>query len=129
MNKVELQGVVDRIESKTVGDKKVTTFTVKVVTQMNDREFTNYVPVEIWRELNGIRNGEDVRVEGKFSTTSWDNPQGGKSYKSFVSAFRVYSIRRLDLQEKSISDYESLRPQMGNVSTIDYQNDSPEDIF
>lgn len=99
---------------------------------MNNREFTDYVPVEIWRELNNLQSGDDVRVEGKFATTSWDNQSGGKSYKSFVVAYKVFKMIRLDGDSYDTGGYEQNFPSNSKGRTAEFYSSlsgSPEEIF
>ncbi len=135
MNKVELQGKVDRLNINRVGEKMKSSFTVVIKKVFNNREFTDYVPVEIWKNLSGLENGDEVRVEGSFTTQSWDNKEGGKSYKSLVVAYRVFRVIPLGENDytKSEPEYSTQSNYKNNGNSGDrfeYNSDSsPEDIF
>jgi single-stranded DNA-binding protein len=149
MNKVELHGTVDRLEVKKINDKVLTSFTVIVKTIRENREFSNYIPVDVWKSLE-ISNGDFVRVEGSFSTKSWDNQSGGKNYKSFVNGFMVFKMTKADIHNNDdstviteSSDLDKLDPvfakkslQKGNLTNANKYTESfsefsenPEDIF
>jgi len=146
MNKVELHGTVDRLEVKKINEKFLTTFTVVVKSVRDNREFSNYIPVECWKSLE-ISNGDFVRVEGSFSTKSWENQSGVKIYKSFVMGFNIFKMTKTEYQnsspeedgtnldtldpvfaKKSSPNYKESRAKEMSESYIDY-NSNPEDIF
>lgn len=135
MNKVELQGKVDRVKVLKVGEKSKTSFTVVIKKVYNNREFTDYVPVEAWKNLS-LENGEEVRVEGSFTTQSWEGKDGNKLYKSIVNATRVYRVSQV-LEDNDFQKIESEYSSQSNYKSngnggvrFEYNGEeSPEDIF
>ena len=99
LNKVFLIGRLTRDpETKsTAGGQTVCTFGLATNRVWTDRETgkknerVEYHNIVLWRKLADtaaqfLRKGSLVLIEGRLQTTSWDDPSGGKRYRTEIVA-------------------------------------------
>lgn len=96
MNDVKLFGSLPRdvMFSKVGVDKCKAQFTVKTVRKFKDKEFTSYVPCVAWGDNATLleqygKKDTQVLVEGSINTTTYDDKDGKKVYKTEVNADSV----------------------------------------
>lgn len=78
----------------TPSGSKVATFSIAVTEKIKDKdgnpkEITEWVNIVLWRRQAEIaeqylRKGSQIYIEGKLQTTSWDDQNGQKRYKTEV---------------------------------------------
>lgn len=91
-NRVTILGNVGSIVTRQAGNAQVCEFSVAITEKTKNGEKTEWVPVVAWDKLAEVasaylRKGSPVLVEGKFTTRSWEDKNGGgKRYKTEVTA-------------------------------------------
>jgi len=97
VNKVILVGrLIKDPELKTVGDTTVTEFTIatneRFTTKSGEKkEETEFHSIVYWGKAGEVINsyvkkGDEIYIEGKTKTRTWDNDQGVTQYKKEVIA-------------------------------------------
>lgn len=103
LNKVQIIGNLGRDpEVRMVGESKVANFSVAVTEKFNNRngekqEKTEWINVVFWGKLAEIaeqylKKGSSVYVEGKMETSSWEDNDGNKKYKTEVRGFSMQML-------------------------------------
>jgi single-strand DNA-binding protein len=73
----------------TAGNLKVAEFSIAVNEKYKDKESVEFINIVLWKGLADIaerylKKGASIYIQGKFKTRSWDNKDGGKSYKTEI---------------------------------------------
>lgn len=108
MNKVLLTGRLTRdpeLRSLASG-KNVTTFTVATPEWRDGRELTEYTAIVVWDRLAEIAGtylgkGQQVAIEGRLQTRSWDDDRGVRHWKTEVVASQIEMLtgrRKKDME-------------------------------
>lgn len=114
VNKVILIGNVGSTpEFKTLdGGTNVATFSLATSEKWKEksgeqREQTEWHNIVVWRQLADIvskyvNKGDQIYIEGKITTRSWEGKDGGKVYKTEIQCdtLRMLSSRRGDSPQK-----------------------------
>jgi single-strand DNA-binding protein len=135
VNKVLLTGRLTRdpeMRSLASG-KSVTTFTVASNEFIGGgREKAEYHPVVTWDRLAEIAGtylgkGQQVAIEGRLQTRSWDDDRGARHWKTEVVAAHVEMLsgrRKKDYEAQQAAD--SLARQAGATDDADPAEPIPE---
>jgi single-strand DNA-binding protein len=89
-NRVTILGNIGNLVTRQAGNANVCEFSVAVTEKTKNGEKTEWVPCVAWDKLADIassylRKGSPVLVDGKFTTRSWEDKNGGgKRYKTEV---------------------------------------------
>ncbi len=96
LNRIEIIGNVGKEPEMrfTPSGKPVTSFSVAVNFKSGESELTEWVNIVTWDKLAETCNqyltkGQQVFVEGKLQTRTWDDKEGNKHYKTEVIANKV----------------------------------------
>lgn len=83
--------------------------------QGGDKESVHFVEITAWRELAEacakLVKGDPIMASGRFVTDSWNNRDGGKSFKNKVEANRVEFLVRGSPSNAPTSPKPNTRPQ------------------
>ncbi len=97
----------------TPSGKSVTSFSVAVNSKFGESESTEWFNVVAWDKLAETCNqyltkGQQVFVEGRLQTRSWEDKDGGKHYKTEVIANKVLFLgqRKQEEPEEAKEDTE-----------------------
>ena len=73
-------------ESKTFpSGKKLTKFSLATNYGYGEKKETEWHNIKLWGEKGEmLHKGDRVLLEGRIRYTSWDNKEGGKSYKTII---------------------------------------------
>lgn len=120
LNKVMIIGRVGReVELKTTGTgQKVANFSVAITEKYKDRngtqqEKTEWVNVVIWGPVADIcakylTKGSSVYIEGKLQTTSWEDSNGQKRYKTELNGQVMQMLGgKSDFQQKDTGQHNN----------------------
>ena len=128
MNKVLLTGRLTRdpeMRSLASG-KNVTTFTVASNEFIGGgREKAEYHPVVTWNRLAEIAGaylgkGQQVAIEGRLQTRSWDDERGARHWKTEIVASHVEM-----LSGRRKKDYEAQQAADSLVAQAEHYGDAP----
>jgi len=96
LNRVEIIGNVGKEAEMrfTPSGKPVTSFSVAVNSKYGENESTEWFNIVTWNKLaetcnQYITKGQQVFVEGRLQTRSWEGQDGEKKYRTEVIANRV----------------------------------------
>jgi len=128
LNKVMLIGNLgaDPEMRYTANGSAVTTFRLAVSRSYSGdegrREETEWFTVVTWNKLaellgQHLQKGRKVYVEGRFTTRSWDGPDGQKRYRTEVVANQVLFLDRM--QGSQFSDAGMGLPVGGDLDPDD----------
>ena len=106
LNRIEIIGNCGKAPEMrfTPTGRPVTSFSVAVNSKFNETESTEWFNVITWNKLAETCNqflvkGQQVFVEGRLKTHSWDDKEGVKHYKTEVIASRVLFLgKREDIK-------------------------------
>ena len=115
LNRVEIIGNVgtDPEMRFVPNGNPVVSFSVAVNSKFGETESTEWFSIVAWNKLaetlnQYLKKGQQVFVEGRLQTRSWDDKDGGKHYKTEVIANRVLFLGQHKQSEET-----------GEESTID----------
>ena len=118
----------------TPSGQKVASFSVAVSEKFKDRngqqqEKTEWLNIVIWGRLAEIcesylRKGSKVYLEGKISTSSWDDPQGQKRYKTEVICHSMQMLGGKSDNQATQQVPQSQPPSQNAPSYQSYEDDS-----
>ena len=96
LNRVEIIGNVGREPEMrfTPEGKEVVTFSVAVNSKFGEKETTEWFNIVAWQKLAETCNqylgkGQQVFIEGRLQTRTWEGEDGQKKYKTEVVANKV----------------------------------------
>ena len=96
LNRVEIIGNVGKEAEMrfTPSGKPVTSFSVAVNSKYGENESTEWFNIVTWNKLaetcnQYITKGQQVFVEGRLQTRSWEGQDGEKKYRTEVIANKV----------------------------------------
>ena len=96
LNRIEIIGNVGKEPEMrfTPSGKSVTSFSVAVNSKFGETETTEWFNIVAWNKLaetcnQYLQKGQQVFVEGRLQTRTWDSDDGIKHYKTEVIANRV----------------------------------------
>lgn len=118
LNKVMAIGNVGREPEMryTPNGNAVATFSVACNTKFGEQETTEWFNVEVWKKLAEICNqhlvkGQQVYIEGRLQTDSWDSEEG-KKYRTKVVANTVLFLgQRKSPETPEGGDPEEIDPE------------------
>ena len=95
----------------TPSGKPVTSFSVAVNSKFGETESTEWFSVVAWNKLAETCNqyltkGQQVFVEGRLQTHSWDDKEGVKHYKPEVIANKVLFLGQHKQEEETTTATE-----------------------
>lgn len=117
LNRVEIIGNVGKEPEMrfTPSGKPVTSFSVAVNSKFGETESTEWFSVIAWNKLAETCNqyltkGQQVFVEGRLQTHSWEDNEGAKHYKTEVIANKVLFLgqRKQTEEIQSETDLEDV---------------------
>ena len=78
----------------TKNGKPYCKFTIASSFKNGDKEYTEWVPVQVWGELakscgDYLQKGKRVSIRGRFSTSSYQDGEGKKKYYTQIVAEQV----------------------------------------
>lgn len=116
LNRVEIIGNCGKEPEMrfTPAGKPVTSFSVAVNSKIGESESTEWFSVVAWNKLAETCNqyltkGQQVFVEGRLQTKSWEDKEGTKHYKTEVIANKVLFLgqrKQSESKEESSRDTE-----------------------
>lgn len=82
---------------RKVGEKAVTTLSVATSEKYQDREFTEWHSVVVWGKMaelcaTRLAKGDQVAVEGRLQTRSWEDKDGNKRFKTEILSSHIQFI-------------------------------------
>ncbi len=88
----------------TPSGKPVTSFSVAVNSKFGETESTEWFSIVAWDKLaetcnQYLQKGQQVFVEGRLQTRSWEDKEGQKHYKSEVIANKVLFLGQRKQEE------------------------------
>lgn len=92
VNKVILLGRVGKEpETRSLPNNKVTSFSIATSEKYKDKEVTEWHNIEVWDKLSDIvekyvKKGDNVYIEGKIKTESWEDKDGTKKFRTKIQA-------------------------------------------
>jgi len=115
LNRVEIIGNVGseaEMRFTPVG-KPVTSFRVACNSKFGDKETTEWFSIIAWNKLaetcnQYLQKGQQVFVEGRLQTRTWEGDDGVKHYKTEVVANRVLFLGKRKEGESTESEGEDL---------------------
>ena len=117
LNRIEIIGNIGKEPEMrfTPSGKSVTSFSVAVNSKFGETESTEWFSIVAWDKLAEICNqylkkGQQVFVEGRLQTRTWEDGEGVKHYKTEVIANKVLFLgqRKQDEETKSDKDSEEI---------------------
>lgn len=104
LNRIDLIGNIGRIETKAVGDKKVTSFSLAV---SSGKDETIWFDVKAWAKLSEIceqyvKKGMKVFVSGKLTQRTYENKEKQKVTKFEVVANQVIMLSKVEEKEADL---------------------------
>jgi len=106
LNKVEIIGNVGKEPEMrfTPSGKPVTSFSVAVNSKFGESESTEWFSIVAWNKLAETCNqylskGQQVFVEGRLQTRTWEDNDGQKHYKTEVIANKVLFLGQRKQEE------------------------------
>ena len=113
LNRVEIIGNVGKDPEMrfTPAGKTVTSFSVAVNSKFGETESTEWFSVVAWDKLAETCNqylskGQQVFVEGRLQTRSWEDKEGAKHYKTEIIASKVLFLGQRKQSVESDKDIE-----------------------
>ena len=113
LNRIEIIGNVGKEPEMrfTPSGKPVTSFSVAVNSKFGKQETTEWFSIVAWNKLaetcnQYLQKGQQVFVEGRLQTRTWESNDGIKHYKTEVIANRVLFLgkRKGDEEETNEED-------------------------
>ena len=121
----------------TKNGKPFCKFTIASSFKSGDKEYTEWVPVQVWGELakscgDYLQKGKRVSIRGRFSTSSYQNDEGKKKYYTQIVAEQVAVVLPGGTSSKGdggqgkgnfsqFGEARAERPPMVQSSFSDYQ--------
>ena len=95
----------------TPSGKPVTSFSVAVNSKFGESESTEWFNIVAWDKLaetcnQYLQKGQQVFVEGRFQTHSWEDKEGVKHYKTEVIANKVLFLGQRKQGEETTSEID-----------------------
>ena len=113
LNRVEIIGNVGKEPEmrSTPSGKPVTSFSVAVNSKYGENESTEWFNIVAWNKLAETCNqflskGQQVFVEGRLQTRTWEDNDGGKHYKTEVIANKVLFLGQRKQSEETREELE-----------------------
>ena len=90
----------------------VTSFSVAVNSKFGETESTEWFSIVTWNKLaetcnQYLQKGQQVYVEGRLQTRSWEDKEGAKHYKTEVIANKVLFLGQRKQDEETSEDKDS----------------------
>ncbi len=108
LNRIEIIGNIGKeTEMRFIpSGKAITTFSVAVNEKYGEKETTEWFNIVTWDKLAENCNqyltvGQQVFVEGRLQTRSWDDKDGLKHYKTEIVAHRVLFLGKPNQQKQA----------------------------
>ena len=108
LNRIEIIGNVGKEPEMrfTPSGKPVISFSVAVNSKFGESESTEWFSVVAWDKLaetcnQYLEKGQQVFVEGRLQTRSWEDKEGIKHYKTEIIANKVLFLGQRKQAEKS----------------------------
>jgi len=100
----------------TPSGKPVTSFSVATNEKFGDNDHTEWFSIVVWNKLAETCNqyltkGQQVYVEGRLQTRSWEGDDGVKHYKTEVIANRVLFLGQRKQAEESTNEPTEIDPE------------------
>ncbi len=123
LNRVEIIGNVGKeaeMRFTPIG-KPVASFSVAVNSKFGETESTEWFNIVTWNKLaetcnQYITKGQQVFVEGRLQTHSWEDKDGVKHYKTEIIATRVLFLgQRKDAREETTTGQQVDTPELENI--------------
>jgi len=116
LNKVFIIGNVGKEPEMrfTPSGKPVTSFTVATNEKFGNNDHTEWFSIITWNKLaetcnQFLQKGQQVFVEGRLQTRSWEDNDGGKHYKTEIIANKVLFLgQRKQGESQEETDSEEL---------------------
>ena len=96
----------------TTNGKPVTNFSVATSEKVGESEHTEWFKIVVWGKQAETTNqyltkGSLVMVEGRLRTSSWEDTEGNRKYKTEIIANRVLFLDKKKVGEDIIDPWDS----------------------
>lgn len=113
LNRVEIIGNVGKEPEMRFAPsgKPVTSFSVAVNSKFGEKESTEWFSIVAWEKLaetcnQYLEKGQQVFVEGRLQTRSWEDNDGAKHYKTEVIANKVLFLGQRKRESEEIKEVD-----------------------
>lgn len=125
---ITVTGNVQRIETKQVGDKNLTSLTVSCGDKNKKGEYDNlYIKAEFWGDASNFvskyfKDGSAISVSGKLYTNSYTKPDGARVFETKF-LFPQASFVPKDKDAQPMQTPSQPAPQPSNIPEIDVNSE------